>query len=66
MEQDPLSKLIKSAREAEDKRASHSDQMDEQEKQEFKLNYQREHAVAYLYRKMPYHYFVFKRLLIEI
>lgn len=36
------------------------------EKQEFQLNYQRETAIAYLYRKMPYHYFVYKRILSEV
>lgn len=28
--------------------------------------YKREHAVAYLFRKMPYHYFVYKRILTEL
>lgn len=56
MEQDPVSKLIKNAREAEGKRASKFDEKDELEMQEFNLFYQREHTVAYLQRKMPYHY----------
>jgi ribosomal protein RSM22 (predicted rRNA methylase) len=30
------------------------------------LNYQREHAIAYLYRKMPYNYMVIKRILHEV
>lgn len=43
-----------------------SDKKDAQELQEFQLYYQREHAVAYLQRKMGYHYSVYKRLLIEV
>ena len=30
------------------------------------MNYQREHTIAYLQRKMPYHYYVYRRLLNEI
>jgi hypothetical protein len=55
-----------SAREQQGKDPSKSDQADAQELQEFSLFYQREHAVAYLQRKMGYHYFVFKRLIIEV
>ena len=55
-----------SAREAEGKRASRSEMKDEQETQEFSLFYQREHAIAYMLRKMPYNYFVYKRLIKEI
>ena len=36
------------------------------EKQEFKFNYQRETAIAYLHRKMPYNYFVYKRVMSEV
>jgi len=42
------------------------DEKEEREGQEFSLFYQREHTVAYLQRKMPYHYYVYKRLITEI
>ena len=63
---DPVAKLIQNAREAEGKRASKFDEKDELEMQEFNLFYQHEHVVAYLQRKMPYHYYVFKRIILEI
>jgi len=44
------------ARELKGKEMSKSDIQDAQEFQEFKLHYQREHAIAYLQRKMGYHY----------
>ena len=61
-----MSRLLTSAREAEGKRASKSDMKEAQETQEFSLFYQREHAIAYMLRKMPYNYFVYKRLIKEI
>lgn len=61
-----MKRLIANAREAEGKRASKFDEKDELEMQEFTLFYQHEHVVAYLQRKMPYHYFVFKRLILEV
>ena len=66
MDEDPVNRLIQSAREAEGKRMSQQEEKDGQELQEFELFYQREHAIAYLQRKMPYHYFVYKRLILEI
>ena len=48
LEEDPVSRLISNAREAEGKRASKYDEKDELEMQEFNLFYQREHSVAYL------------------
>jgi ribosomal protein RSM22 (predicted rRNA methylase) len=30
------------------------------------MQYTRETAIAYLYKKMPYHYFVYKRILSEV
>jgi ribosomal protein RSM22 (predicted rRNA methylase) len=45
---------------------SHSETQEETEKQDFFLNYQREHTVAYLHKKMPYHFMVYKRLLSEV
>ena len=48
LEEDPLSKLISSAREAEGKRASKAEVKEEQESQLFNIFYQREHTVAYL------------------
>jgi hypothetical protein len=43
-----------------------SEVKEESEQQEFYLNYQREHAIAYLYKKMPYNYMVYKRILHEV
>jgi SAM-dependent methyltransferase len=45
---------------------SKSERNEESQKQEFVLEYQREHAIAYLYRKMPYHYMIFKQILSEV
>lgn len=45
---------------------SQSERKEESEKQEFVLDYQREHAIAYLYKKMPYNYMVIKRILNEV
>ena len=42
------------------------EEKEEGKKQEFQLDYQREHAIAYLIRKMPYHYYIFKRIIHEI
>lgn len=66
LDEDPVNKLISNAREAEGKRASKSDEKDELDMQEFNLFYQREHTVAYLQRKMAYHYYVYKRLIKEV
>ena len=63
---DNVTRLLMNAREAEGKRASRHDEKDQQEQQEFNLFYQREHTVAYLQRKMPYHYLVYKRLILEV
>ena len=65
MEED-ITQSFSSSREAIGKEQSKSDEQDQQELQEFKLFYQREHTVGYLMRKMPYHYQVFKRLLHEV
>lgn len=51
--------------EKEDKQ-SKSEEKEEGEKQLFTLEYQREHAVAFLARKMPYHYYVYRRLFHEL
>lgn len=48
------------------KKKSKSQMNQESERQEFVLDYQREHAVAYLYKKFPYNYMVIKRVLHEI
>lgn len=45
---------------------SHSERKEESEKQDFVLEYQREHTIAYLYKKMPYNYMVAKRILSEV
>jgi ribosomal protein RSM22 (predicted rRNA methylase) len=45
---------------------SKSEVRDEKEQQEFYLNYEREHSIAYLYKKMPYNYMVYKRILHEV
>jgi hypothetical protein len=45
---------------------SRSEVKEESEHQEFYLNYQREHSIAYLYKKMPYNYMVIKRILNEV
>mmetsp|Transcript_32134 Transcript_32134/g.49140 ORF Transcript_32134/g.49140 Transcript_32134/m.49140 type:complete len:163 (+) Transcript_32134:348-836(+) len=58
--------FIENARQQKGKTASKSDLADERESQEFRIFYQREHAVAYLQRKMPYHYFVYKRIITEL
>ena len=52
--------------ELKEKKKSHSAKSEEGEHQEFMLDYQREHSVAYLYKKMPYTYTVHKRILSEI
>lgn len=36
------------------------------EKQEFKFFYQREAAIGFLHRKMPYNYEVYRRILHEV
>lgn len=36
------------------------------EKQEFAFTYQREATIGYLYRKMPYTYYVYKRIATEV
>jgi len=36
------------------------------EKQDFKMVYERSHAVAYLNRKMPYTFQVYKRIFAEV
>lgn len=45
---------------------SKSQQKEESEKQEFFLSYQREHAIAYLYKKFPYNFMVYRRLFNEL
>ena len=45
---------------------SRADVKEETEQQEFYLDYQREHSIAYLYKKMPYNYMVIKRILNEV
>jgi len=45
---------------------SKSEKDEESERQEFVLDYQREHAIAYLYRKMPYNYQIYKQILNEV
>ena len=39
---------------------------EESEKQEFVLNYTREHTIAYLLKKMPYNYMIAKQILNEV
>ncbi len=46
--------------------ASKADQVREKSRQLFKLEYNQATAVAYLFKKMPYHYGVFMRILEEI
>ena len=48
------------------KKKSKREDKDEKQGQDFSLFYKREHAIAYLYRKMPYNYAVYKRILHEI
>lgn len=50
----------------DEKKQSKADEEEMKEKQQFSFNYQRESTIAYLHRKMPYHYFVYKRLMLEI
>lgn len=47
-------------------RKTKSERDEEGQRQEFVLNYQREHAIAYLYKKMPYNYMVIRRILNEV
>lgn len=49
-----------------DEKKSKSERNEEGERQEFVLNYQREHAIAYMYKKLPYTYMVYKRILGEL
>lgn len=42
------------------------EQKEEKQAQEFKLTYKREHAIAYLQRKMPYNFTVYKRIMHEL
>ena len=48
------------------KKKSKKEDKEEKQSQDFQLYYKREHAIAYLYRKMPYNYAVYKRILHEI
>lgn len=49
-----------------DEKKTKTEQKEDQAKQEFKMSYNRETAIAYLYKKMPYNYFVYKRIFNEI
>ena len=48
MKEDPITKLLKSARQAQGKQASRADIEEEKEKQIFNMYYQREHTIAFL------------------
>jgi ribosomal protein RSM22 (predicted rRNA methylase) len=50
----------------DEKKQSQSEQAEASETQAFQLQYKREHAIGYAYRKMPYHYSVYARLMNEI
>lgn len=51
---------------ADPSKKSKSERKEEGEIQEFSINYQREHTIAYLYKKMPYNFMVIKRILYEV
>eukprot|EP00347_Sterkiella_histriomuscorum_P011134 403373629 len=62
MEQDEASDAFK----AKENKKTHSEVVEEAEHQLFTLNYKREHTIGYLQRKMPYNYYIYRRLLNEV
>jgi hypothetical protein len=64
-EEEEVSKTIDVDSE-DSKNKSQTQEKSEKAKQEFQLNYTREASIGYLYKKMPYNYFVYKRIFSEI